>query len=362
RRKDCLLDFDGRASGLEVLLHLLGVFLRSAFLHGAAGLGGVLGFLQALAGDRADGLDDLHLLVAGGLQDDGGLGLLLGGRPGCGGRTGGHHGGGGGDAVLLFDGLHQLHHFHQRLGGDGVDDLLVGQGHCVYLWKIGIGWLIRSLGRQAVAASASAGAASPPCWSATALTARANIVAGSARTRASMVRACSRVGSAASTSTCAAGSNLPSTETTLATSLSLPLANSLIRRPAAPGSSVENAYSSGPTRASLTHSYSVPATAREASVFLTTRKYTPVSRAFLRIAVICSTVVPAYSAATREWALTAISDSSATTSCFWVRLRAIALLLFERRLRLAPLAVPGGGLSRNLPEGGTIYAGRALRP
>src|SRR5690606_7405415 len=64
----------------------------------------------------------------------------------------------------------------------------------------------------------------------------------------------------------------------------------------------------------------------------------------------------------REWALAAISDSSATTSCFWVRLRAIALLLFERRLRLAPLAVPGGGLSRNLPEGGTIYAGRALRP
>src|SRR5690606_5174603 len=71
----------------------------------------------------------------------------------------------------------------------------------------------------------------------------------------------------------------------------------------------------------------VPATARDASVFLTTRKYTPVSRAFLRIAVICSTVVPAYSAATREWALAATSDSSATTSCFRVSLRAIALLL-----------------------------------
>ena len=50
---------------------------------------------------------------------------------GGGGRAGGSHDrGGGGDAELLFDGLHQLHHFHQRLGGDGVDDLLVGQGHC----------------------------------------------------------------------------------------------------------------------------------------------------------------------------------------------------------------------------------------
>ena len=34
RRKYCLLHFDGRASGLEVLLHLLGVVLRDGFLHG----------------------------------------------------------------------------------------------------------------------------------------------------------------------------------------------------------------------------------------------------------------------------------------------------------------------------------------
>ena len=61
-------------------------------------------------------------------------------------------------------------------------------------------------------------------------------------------------------------------------------------------------------------------------MFLTTLKYTPVSRAFLRIAVIWLTVVPAYSAATREWAFAATSASSATTSCFWDRLRAIALL------------------------------------
>src|SRR3954468_6087553 len=65
RCKDCLLDFDGRACGLEVLLHLRGVVLRRAFLHDATGLGEVLGFLQAEARDRADGLDDFDLLLAG---------------------------------------------------------------------------------------------------------------------------------------------------------------------------------------------------------------------------------------------------------------------------------------------------------
>ena len=41
------------------------------------GLGEVLGFLQAQAGDGADGLDDFDLLLAGRLQDDGELGLLF---------------------------------------------------------------------------------------------------------------------------------------------------------------------------------------------------------------------------------------------------------------------------------------------
>ena len=141
-----------------------------------------------------------------------------------------------------------------------------------------------------------------------------------------MPSACSRVGSEASTSTCAGPYCWPSTTTSFGCSLSLPLANSLIRRPAAPGSSVENAYRRGPTIASLATAKSVPSTARAASVFLTTFKYTPVSRAFLRIAVICSTVVPAYSAAIRECALAATSATSATTFCFWDRLRAISLL------------------------------------
>src|SRR5690606_36234803 len=82
-----LLDFDRGAGRFQVLLDLLGFFLRSAFLDHATGFGQVLGFLQAQAGDRADHLDDLDLLVAGRLQGDVELGLLFGGGGG-GGRTG----------------------------------------------------------------------------------------------------------------------------------------------------------------------------------------------------------------------------------------------------------------------------------
>src|SRR5207342_250359 len=134
RRKYCLLELDSGASRFEILLELRSVVLRHGVLHDASGLDEVLGFLQAQAGDGADGLDDLDLLLAGGLQDDLELGLLFD-RGGGGGRAGGHHDrGGGGDAELLFDGLDQLHHFHQGLRGDGVDDLLVGKGHFDYLW------------------------------------------------------------------------------------------------------------------------------------------------------------------------------------------------------------------------------------
>ena len=73
-----LLDFDGRASGLEFLLELLGLFLRHRFLDGLRGaFDEVLRFLQAQAGDGADSLDDFDLLLAGGLQDDGEFGLLF---------------------------------------------------------------------------------------------------------------------------------------------------------------------------------------------------------------------------------------------------------------------------------------------
>src|SRR5690606_16421867 len=65
------LDFDGGAGSFAILLARLGFFLRHGFLQDAAGLGEVLGFLQAQAGDGANGLDDLDLLVAGRLQGDG---------------------------------------------------------------------------------------------------------------------------------------------------------------------------------------------------------------------------------------------------------------------------------------------------
>ena len=74
-----------------------------------------------------------------------------------------------------------------------------------------------------------------------------------------MASACSRVGSEARTSTWRPGTPCHPPRRPWPCSLSLPLANSLIRRPAAPGSSVENAYSSGPISASLTTSNSVPA-------------------------------------------------------------------------------------------------------
>src|SRR6478735_8346027 len=136
RRKYDLLELDSGASRLEVLLELRGVVLRHGVLHDAGGLDEVLGFLQAQAGDGADGLDDLDLLLAGGLQDDLELGLLFDRGSGGGGAGRHHDRGGGGDAELLFDGLDQLHHFHQGLAGDGVDDLLVGKGHCDYLWNL----------------------------------------------------------------------------------------------------------------------------------------------------------------------------------------------------------------------------------
>ena len=53
-RKRRLLQFDRGAGSFEVLLELLGILLLTGFLEYAAGLGEVLGFLQAQARDRAD--------------------------------------------------------------------------------------------------------------------------------------------------------------------------------------------------------------------------------------------------------------------------------------------------------------------
>src|SRR5215471_14823433 len=81
-----LLDCDGRASALELGPGLVGRLLVDVLKQrlGRA-VHQVLGLLQAEAGQGADLLDDLDLLVARGLEDDVELVLLLGlGLGGCG--------------------------------------------------------------------------------------------------------------------------------------------------------------------------------------------------------------------------------------------------------------------------------------
>src|SRR5690606_24403608 len=250
-----LLDFDRGAGRFQVLLDLLGFFLRSAFLDRATGFGQILGFLQAQAGDRADHLDDLDLLVAGRLQDHVELGLLFD-RGGSSGRTGSHGDrGGGGHAELLFHRLDQLHHLDEGLAADRFDDLFVGKGH---LDTSGYLMLENVCGRLSTELLPQAAF----CWP-TALVTRATCEAGSASTRTRSVAgwtmtlrsvdtASSRVGSEARTSTWVPGYFCPPIATRRGFNLSFALANSLIRRPAAPGSSFEKAYSRGPVSSSWT--------------------------------------------------------------------------------------------------------------
>src|SRR6202034_1749728 len=75
------------------------------------------------------------------------------------------------------------------------------------------------------------------------------------------------------------------------------------------------------------HSNEVPATALRASVFLTTRMYTPAARDFDRSSVICVTVRPRYSAATTDRAVDATLLTSVTSAFLSSRLRAIQNLL-----------------------------------
>src|SRR6476619_3041163 len=111
---DCLLDGHRGAGALEGCLGLVGGLLGHLLqdrLRGAVHQ--VLGLLETEAGERAHLLDDLDLLVAGGLEDDVELvlpGLLLcatGGTAGCGGGSGGDRGGRG-DAEGVLELLHEL--------------------------------------------------------------------------------------------------------------------------------------------------------------------------------------------------------------------------------------------------------------
>src|SRR5262245_12623620 len=107
-----LLHFNLRTGLFHLLLDGLGIGLAHAFLDGLRrAVDEILGLLEAQARDFAHGLDGVDLVLAGGREDHGELGLLLGGR-GAGttaGRGGGDgDGSGGGDAELVFHVLDEL--------------------------------------------------------------------------------------------------------------------------------------------------------------------------------------------------------------------------------------------------------------
>src|SRR6476620_8964958 len=92
-----LLELDGAAGFLDLLLDLLGLVLVDAFLDRLRRtLDEGLRLTQAQAGDRADFLDDVDLLATVAGEDHVELGLLFSGRgSGAGsGRSGGDGSGG----------------------------------------------------------------------------------------------------------------------------------------------------------------------------------------------------------------------------------------------------------------------------
>src|SRR6187551_2537455 len=105
-----LLELDGSAGILDLLLDLLGFVLVDAFLDGLrSALDQSLRLAEAKTGDRTDFLDHVDLLSAVAGQDDVEFGLLFGGRAGSGsGSRSSCNGSGGGNAPLLFESLRQV--------------------------------------------------------------------------------------------------------------------------------------------------------------------------------------------------------------------------------------------------------------
>src|SRR5262249_51083273 len=99
-----LPDLDSGALVLELLFDLGGFFFVDSILDGlATRLDQILRLLEAEPGDGAHLLDDVNLLLAAGLQDDGEFRLFLdcrgGSGTGCG--SNGHRSGGGNAPLLL---------------------------------------------------------------------------------------------------------------------------------------------------------------------------------------------------------------------------------------------------------------------
>src|SRR3954454_7559171 len=133
-----LLDGDAGSGALERLLGLVGGLLVGLLQDGLrCAVDQVLGLLEAQAGELAHDLDDLDLLVAGGLEDDVELVRLRAGlvtATATAGGRGGRNGDGrrGGDAEGLLELLHEVGDLDQRLLLERLDDLVIGQGCHVF--------------------------------------------------------------------------------------------------------------------------------------------------------------------------------------------------------------------------------------
>src|SRR6185312_15047189 len=123
-----LLQLDGSAGVLDLLLDLLRLILVDAFLDGLGrAFDQRLGFAQTQAGDRADFLDHVDLLAAVAGQDHVELGLLFsrsrGSSAAAGGRTGNRDRSRGRDAPLLFERLGEVSGLKDGQFGKLVDQL-----------------------------------------------------------------------------------------------------------------------------------------------------------------------------------------------------------------------------------------------
>src|SRR3990172_2353566 len=124
-----LLDLGLTASLLQLLLDRLGFVLGDPLLDGLwRTFDEILGLLQAEAGELADDLDHLDLLVAGALEHDRPLVLPLGCRPPRRARGSNtrrcHHRRGSTDTELALELLHQGRRIHERHVLDVFLDLL----------------------------------------------------------------------------------------------------------------------------------------------------------------------------------------------------------------------------------------------
>src|SRR6185436_12342137 len=132
-----LLDLDRGPSLFELLLDRLRLVLGDPLLDvGGSRLDQVLGLLEAEAGDLADSLDDVDLLLARRLQDDVELGLLLDRSGSGGGATPGRHGDGGsrrGDAVVVLQRLDEVVELEHRQPVDLLDEFFGRDSHVLSL-------------------------------------------------------------------------------------------------------------------------------------------------------------------------------------------------------------------------------------